>query len=73
MIKTPSGMKLYTVKEVAEMMHMSESSVRDCIHDGSLEGRTRRGTSRPILISEKALQDWWDTGYEIIDGSMCVY
>ena len=49
---------IYTVKEVAELLNVSDQTVRKYIHNGHIKaGRL----GRPVVISEDSLNDFLNT------------
>jgi len=56
-------MKLYTKKQIAKKLHLSERTISQYIKDGSLEAKKIGGSDKKagkILITEKALKDFID-------------
>lgn len=66
-IVTPNG-NLYTVAEVSKKTDMSEDQVYQEIKKGALKACLKRGTTKPYLIKEKFLGDWYDSGLELVGG-----
>lgn len=58
------SIKLHTVKEVADSFGVSPAFVYQAIHAGRLKAIKRRGTSRGLRVTDKALEEWYEREYE---------
>lgn len=57
--------RLYTVEEAARLMKKSTSYLYVVINQGLLKARLRRGTIRGYVITEQAILDFYETGFEV--------
>lgn len=53
-------MTLYTVAQAAEKYGLSKSLLYTEIREGRLHAKLRRGSTRPYLLTDEIMQQWWD-------------
>lgn len=53
---------LYTVPQMAERKQISKNLLYAEIKAGNLHAKKRRGTSRPLLLTDEIFDDWVSNG-----------